>query len=130
MVDEAATPDRDQPSDPGGCTFSANWDGRVAVLAAVGTVDVLTAPQLTEAVEAVLTESPSAVIIDLTEVDFLASAGMSTLIGIHEKISGSGHFGVVASGPVTSRPMRLVGLHEVFSMYETLDEATKGAGNE
>ena len=130
MVDEASTPDRQRPSEPGGCTLDTNWIGRTAVVAAVGTVDVLTAPQLTEAVEAVLTESPSAVIIDLTEVDFLASAGMSTLISIHEKISGSGHFGVVASGPVTSRPMRLVGLHEVFSMYETLDEATKGAGNE
>lgn len=130
MVDEAAKPDRQRPSEPGGCTLTTSWIERTAVVAAVGTVDVLTSPQLIEVVDALLTESPSAVIVDLTDVDFLASAGMSALINAHEKISGSGHFGVVASGPVTSRPMRLVGLHEVISLYETLDEAMKGAGNE
>ncbi len=125
MVDEAAMPDRDQPSDPGGCTFSAIWDGRVAVLAAVGTVDALTAPQLTEAFDAVLKQDPSAVIIDLTGVDFLASAGMSALIDAREKTADSAYFSVVASGSVTSRPMRLVGLHEILPLFETLAEAQK-----
>ncbi|CAN5191461.1 STAS domain-containing protein [soil metagenome] len=130
MVDEASAPDRQRPSEPGGCTLATTWAGRIAVLTATGTVDVLTAPQLIEAVDALLTESPSAVIVDLTDVDFLASAGMSALINAHEKVAGSGSFGVVASGSVTSRPMRLVGLHEVISLYETLDEAMKGAGDE
>lgn len=129
MVDEASEPDRQRLSVPGGCTLTTTWIDRTAVVAAVGTVDVLTAPQLNEAVDALLTESPSAVIVDLTEVDFLASAGMSALISVHERISGSGHFAVVASGPVTNRPMRLVGLHEVIAMYETLDEAMRGTGN-
>lgn len=123
MVDESAGPDRDQSSNLGGCTFSASWDGRVAVLIAIGTVDALTAPQLTEAFDAVLGQEPAAVIIDLTGVDFLASAGMSALIDAREKTAGSTHFSVVASGPVTSRPMRLVGLHEIIPLFETLDEA-------
>ena len=130
MVDEASTPDRQRPSDPGGCTLATTWVDRTAVVAATGTVDALTSPKLIEAVDAVLTQSPSAVIVDLTDVDFLASAGMSALITSHEKISGTGHFGVVAVGPVTNRPMKLVGLHEVISLYETLDEAMKDAGDE
>lgn len=129
MVDEASTPDQ-RSAQPGGCTLDTAWVDRVAVVTAVGTVDVLTSPQLTGAVEAALVESPSAVIVDLTDVDFLASAGMSALIDARERVGDSGQFGVVAAGPFTSRPMRLVGLHEVISLYETLDEAMKGAGNE
>jgi anti-sigma B factor antagonist len=129
MVDETPT-DHGQSPDPGASTFAASWVGRVAVISAVGTVDVLTSPQLTEAFDAVLAEQPSAVIIDLTEVDFLASAGMSALIDANEKASGSAQFGVVAIGPTTSRPMRLVGLHEVISLYETLDDAIGGVSDE
>nr|WP_264068947.1 STAS domain-containing protein [Mycolicibacterium komossense] len=99
-------------------------------MSAAGTVDVLTAPQLTEAVDALVPQTPTAVIVDLTAVEFLASAGMSALIDAREKVAGFAHFGVVAAGPVTSRPMKLVGLHEVISMYETLDDAMKGAGDE
>lgn len=126
MVDEASTPDRQRPSEPGGCTLDTNWIGRTVVVAAVGTVDVLTAPQLTEAVEAVLTESPSAVIIDLTEVDFLASHGMRVLIQAHNSMAPEMAFLVVADGPITARPMKLIGLTEIITVYPTLGEALLG----
>ena len=64
-----------------------------------------------------------AVVIDLSDVSFLASAGMSLLASTHQKLGGAAGFAVVADGPSTGRPLTLVGLHEVFGIYATVDEA-------
>jgi anti-anti-sigma regulatory factor len=49
-------------------------------------------------------------IVDLSEVDFLASAGMSVFIAGNHAANGARPFGVVADGPCTARPMKLMGL--------------------
>jgi anti-sigma B factor antagonist len=126
MVDETAASGGEHPPIRDGCSLTSTWVGRVVIVTAKGTVDVLSAPRLTEAVDAALTEEPAGLIIDLSEVDFLASAGMSVLIETRQKVSGSTCFGVVATGHVTSRPMRLVGIHEIVRLYETLDDAMSG----
>ena len=71
-------------------------------------------------------KKPKALIVDLSAVTFLASVGLRLLVSTHEKVSKSGEFAVVASGPITSRPIRLTRLDQVFAMYPTLDEALAG----
>ena len=51
------------------------------VLAVAGEVDMLSAPQLAEAIHTALAASPAALIVDLTKVDFLAFAGVSVPTG-------------------------------------------------
>ena len=65
-------------------------------------------------------------IIDLTNVDFLASLGMSVLIETHERLDGSIPLTVVADGPATSRPMTLIGLADFITMHSPLDTALEG----
>ncbi|WP_445169912.1 STAS domain-containing protein [Mycolicibacterium sp. Dal123E01] len=103
-------------------SFTTTPVRQVTVVAVQGSVDALTAPQLNDALDGALEGGPRAVVADLSQVDFLASAGMSALIIAHEKCSGSTAFGVVATGAI-ARPMRLVGIHETIPMFETLDEA-------
>ena len=129
MVDEAAEPNGEGPPLSDSLAVTAAWIGRVAVVTAKGTVDALTAPSLATALDAALAESPAAVIADLLEVDFLASAGMSVLIEAHGKAADRVQFAVVADGPATSRPLRLVGVHQIVSLYETLEEAIRNVGN-
>jgi anti-sigma B factor antagonist len=88
-------------------------------------VDLATAPALEEAIDRLLAEDPKALIVDLSAVTFLASVGLRLLVSTHEKVSKSGQFAVVASGPITSRPIQLTQLDRVFAMYPTLDEALK-----
>ena len=80
--------------------------------------------------EAVARKKPAALVVDLSAVDFLASAGMSTLITAHEDIAPQARFAVVADGPATSRPLRLVGIDQIFAVYRTLDDALAGVGSE
>jgi anti-sigma B factor antagonist len=67
-------------------------------------------------------------IVDLSEVTFYGSVGLRILAAAAERFSLSGRFAVVGDGPVTSRPIRLVKLDEVFAVYPTLPEALAGLG--
>lgn len=102
---------------------AVDWRGDVVVVTVSGELDLVTAPQLSESMELVREKSPAAVVVDLTHVSFLASAGMSLLASTHQQLNGSAEFAVVADGPSTGRPLSLVGLNEVFGIYASVDEA-------
>ncbi|MEC3918442.1 STAS domain-containing protein [Nocardia sp. CDC160] len=92
------------------------------VLTVAGDVDLATAPALENAIDAALSPKPDALIIDLTAVSFLASAGMAVLVGAHKR-AGATRIAVVADGPATSRQLKVTSLDQVFALHPTLDEA-------
>jgi anti-sigma B factor antagonist len=99
------------------------WVDRLAVVSVSGCVDLLTASSLTEAIDSALAQAPSGIIVDLSRVEFLASAGISVLIAASERIAQSGQFGVVADGAATHRPLTLLGLDQIIPLYRTLGDA-------
>lgn len=111
-----------------GCLISEEWFGRTVVVSTSGVIDMLTAPQLETSIKSSLTKNPSAVIVDMSDVEFLASAGMGVLVAAHDQAGPGVGFGVVASGPATSRPLKLVGLADIIGLYSTLDEARAALG--
>ena len=107
----------------GNCTIEQKRIGEIEVLSVAGVVDMLTAAQLGDAIAAAGRKSPRGVIVDLGAVDFLASAGMGMLVAARDELPASVRLGVVADGPATSRPLKLVGIAEVVGLHATLDEA-------
>jgi anti-anti-sigma factor len=100
-----------------------HWVQRAVVVVAWGDLDLATAPELADAIEAAARKEPAALIVDLSRVDLLASAGMTVLITAHRDIPPSARFGVVADGPSTSRPLKMIGIDTVVDVYRTLGEA-------
>ena len=88
-----------------------------------GEIDVATVVTLQSAISEALADRPTALVVDLTGVDFLASAGLQVLVATHESIGESAGFAVVADGPATSRPIQLTGLDQILSLHPTLAEA-------
>jgi anti-sigma B factor antagonist len=108
---------------PGNFDVQTSTVDEVLVLTVRGDVDALTAPVLAEEITACLAGDPSAFIVDLSEVHFLASAGMTALI-VGQQVAGNlTRFAVVADGPSTDRPIKLVGLDRELSLYPTLSAA-------
>jgi anti-anti-sigma factor len=105
------------------CTIEQRRIGEFEVLSVAGVVDMLTAPQLEEAIATAAQNSPRGVIVDLDAVEFLASVGMGILVAARDELPASVQLGVVADGPATSRPLKLVGIAEVIGVHATLDEA-------
>ncbi|ABM15477.1 MULTISPECIES: STAS domain-containing protein [Mycolicibacterium] len=105
--------------------FTEHQIDGVLVVAAVGAVDMLTAPQLQEAINAALDRQPTGVVVDLTAVDFLGSAGMQVLMTTRRQLEGTVKFAVVADGPATSRPLKITGIADYVDLFSTLDVALR-----
>jgi anti-anti-sigma factor len=95
----------------------------MTVLSVDGVVDLATSPPLEELISQLIDEGPKALIMDLTAVSFLASVGLRILAETHERVGGAGKFAVVATGPVTARPIQLTKLDEFLALYPTVDDA-------
>ncbi|MGK2869869.1 MAG: STAS domain-containing protein [Mycobacterium sp.] len=113
----------DQGATPGDFVVGEHWVGRTVVITASGDLDMLTAPALATAIAAVARTKFCALIIDLSTVDFLATAGMNVLVDTRRNILSPKRFGVVADGPATSRPLRLIGIDSIVDVYRNLDDA-------
>jgi anti-anti-sigma factor len=107
-----------------GLALSIRCIGDIAVLAVRGELDAVTAPQLEEAIRTQFKEESTALVVDLMDLDFFASAGMTVLLDGQETATQlRKRFGVVADGPRTSRPMKLMGLDQVLALYPSLESA-------
>ncbi|TPG35776.1 STAS domain-containing protein [Mycolicibacterium hodleri] len=100
----------------------------ITVLSLDGVVDLATSPTLEQQLTELMDDGPAALIMDLTAVTFLASVGLRILAETHERIGGNGKFAVVASGPITARPIQLTKLDEFLALYPTVDDAVMALG--
>jgi len=111
------------PKAAAGCTVEERTIGGLAVVAVSGTLDVLSAPDLEAQIKATAAGSPSGVVVDLSAVDFLGSSGMGVLVTAHSDLTPEISFALVADGPATSRPLKLIGIADIIDIFATLDEA-------
>ncbi|TQR82395.1 STAS domain-containing protein [Mycobacterium hodleri] len=102
---------------------------RLVVITVTGEVDAVTAPHLSAAIDEATAGSSAGVIVDLSDVHFLASAGLGVLITTHDQMAPSARFGVVADGPATRRPITVLGLDDIITLYRTLEDAVADMGD-
>jgi anti-sigma B factor antagonist len=105
------------------CATSEQWVDGIGVVSVSGVVDMLTAPQFEGAIRAAIGKKPGGLVVDFTAVEFLASAGMGILVAVHDEVTPGVKFCVVAEGPATSRPLKLLGITDIIPLYSTVDEA-------
>ncbi|PRI13313.1 STAS domain-containing protein [Mycobacterium shigaense] len=97
------------------------------VLQVSGAVDIITAPSLATHLDAALADTPAVLIVDLTKVDFLSSAGITVLVEAHRLTEGSPtSLRVAADGSATSRPLQIVGVDKIVDLYPTVADAVRG----
>jgi len=124
-----ARPDSARSAASSSCAIEERRVDAISVVAVAGVVDMLTSPQLEKAITKAAESSPAAIVVDMSAVEFLASAGMGVLIAAQDELAPAIGFAVVAEGPATSRPLKLVGVTDVVALYPTLDEALSALTN-
>lgn len=96
------------------------------VLSVAGEIDALTAPMLQAAIRSGLSENgPGQLVLDLTAVTFLGSAGLAVLVGaVREAGRQHASLRIVADNtrPVL-RPIEVTGLDSVLPVYNTVRDA-------
>lgn len=110
---------------PMGAHFSVSTesDGFGTVTVA-GDVDLLTAPHLAAAIEDAQSRTPS-VLLDLSNVDFLGSAGLSVLVEAARRADGSaGRLAVLVTRHPVRRAIEVTGLDAALTLFDATDAAT------
>jgi anti-sigma B factor antagonist len=98
--------------------------GDAVLLAVSGEVDLLSAPVLAGEITAALAETPALLAIDLSEVSFLASIGMTVLLKARREAGATTGVRVVApEHSVVERTLRLTGLYEALAVVATRADA-------
>ena len=99
--------------------------GDVAVVHVAGEVDLVTAPRLADGLTAVEEQFPTLrkVVIDLTGVTFLASAGLQALVEYKQRCREAGVDLCVVADRSVARTIGIIGLNEVLALRPSLDEA-------
>ncbi|GAA2880757.1 STAS domain-containing protein [Pseudonocardia halophobica] len=93
------------------------------VLAVAGALDLSLAPKVQRTVERAARLRPALLVIDLTEVTFLASAGMAELVRANRQLGGQVPVRVVATGRLVLRPLELTRLTDELTIHPTLADA-------
>ncbi|MBF6301795.1 STAS domain-containing protein [Nocardia amamiensis] len=93
----------------------------VVIVTVHGEIDMASAPLLQAALDEVLRGTPPAVVVDMSNVGFLGSAGLSVLVAASEA-AGSGGLRVVPSD-AARRPIELTALDQLLRVFGTVEEA-------
>ncbi len=80
--------DSDSSTSRSTCTVSERWMDSTVIMDCAGELDVVTAPVLARHIEDALSGGPTAIVVDLSHVDFLAARGMNVLIGANSCLHG------------------------------------------
>lgn len=102
------------------------FDGFVVVFVD-GEIDVAVAGILAEELEASIDDCSPAMLVDLTNVTFMDSSALSTLIRVH-KYAGSRGGGIRLVGPNArvSRLLEITHLDHLLPVHDTIEAAAEG----
>lgn len=101
--------------------------GDATVVEATGDIDGSNAPQLSEQVLAVA-QPGCRLLLDMTNVTYMSSAGLRVMLLLHRQISGKGKVVIVGLNEDIKSTMSATGFLKFFTTADTLDEGVKALG--
>ena len=100
--------------------ISTTTVGEWTVVAPDGEIDIATV----ESVEEALSVDRNTV-LNLTDVTFMDSTGLRTLVGVHNRLGAADHqLRVVVAHGAVARIIEIAGLSDALVLFSTVEEAT------
>lgn len=92
-----------------------------------GELDMTTAGALAEALAGQARDRAARVVVDLSALDYLASAGVQVLLKAQQDLmAAGGSFAVTCPRPIVARVLQLTGTDQLIPVYNNLREAADG----
>jgi anti-sigma B factor antagonist len=102
-------------------------DGGAIVVAVSGELDLASSPVLEGALERVHASGCSLVIMDLRELEFMDSTGLSVLIKAQQRAQEAGRrFGLVRGGTQVQRLLSLTGIDDRMTVADSPEDLLAG----
>jgi anti-sigma B factor antagonist len=90
-----------------------------------GELDHATAPELREPLESAIEAGARAILVDLTDCNFIDSTGLSVLVHARSRLlgDGEGQFEICCPDQQVRRLLEITGVDRAFGVHQTRDEA-------
>lgn len=100
--------------------------GAAQVIRLTGRLDAASATQLKDQVKHLLGAGDKALVIDLSQVTFMDSSGLGSLVAcLRSANQSSGDVKLAALTPEICNIVELTRLHRLFQIFDSVDEAVK-----
>ncbi len=95
-----------------------------------GSVDALTAAELSKVLTTQITEGRANQVVDLTGVEFMSSAGLRTLLGaVKETRSNGGDLRIASTNPGVDKVLKMSGFNNIAKVFPSQAEAVSSFGS-
>ena len=99
-------------------------EGQTTVIAVRGELDLASSPALQEELDRVAASDAKLLIIDLRNLDFMDSTGLSVLVRAHQRATETGQRFAVVRGPQqVQRLLTLTGVADRLTLVDSPEEA-------
>jgi len=103
---------------------STSFSDGAAIVAISGEVDMFTSPDLRRELQRLTRDSVKRIVVDLSDVAFMDSSGIATLVqGLKESRPYGGELRLAAPGETVMRVLELANLTKLFSVHDTVEGA-------
>jgi anti-sigma B factor antagonist len=103
-------------------------DRRTHVITVSGEIHVSTAPEFQRRLDWAISKGKTAVVLDLSETEFIDSTGLSVLLnGLRRVTRQRGRMALVCTNPTVLRLFEITRLDSTFDIHETLEDALRTA---
>ena len=101
--------------------------GRAAVIAVAGELDLASGPELEAHLHDISPADTELVVVDLRELDFMDSTGLSIIVRAHQRLTGEGcKLGLVKGSPQVQRLLDLTGVADRIALVTRPEELING----
>jgi len=96
----------------------------ITTVAVSGSVDALTAPDLARVIVDQIAEGHVYLVVDLTGVEFMSSAGLRTLLGaVKESRSQGGDLRIASTNPGIDKVLKMSGFNNIAKVFTSNADA-------
>jgi anti-sigma B factor antagonist len=100
------------------------------VLAVSGELDLAAASSLEDELDRALGSGSELIVIDLKELEFIDSTGLSVLVRAHQRAQETGlRLGLVNPGAQVERLLSLTGLAQRLTLEQSVQDQLSGSGD-
>ena len=109
---------------------SESHGARTHVIHVKGEIHVTTAQEFSQRLDDAISQDATAVVLDLTEVEFIDSTGLSVLLnGLRKVTRQRGRMALVCTNPTVLRLFEITRLDTTFDIEPTLQAALQRVGS-
>jgi anti-sigma B factor antagonist len=99
-----------------GLSYKVTHSDDVSLVDLDGEIDLATGDDFATQLRSALTPGVRRLVVDMTKVSFLGSAGLAALMSLNREAAGQGTELHLVCSPATKRTIELVGLSEQFTL--------------